>query len=155
MTNRRGYVIFCDDIRREVGGKYTLVGIYRSDMVIHAELPVALPKLGLAIQVQSPIDKPLDRVKVLISLPGDSEGSPSVTAELVGSKALARSPEVPEDIECFVALNAELVLSPVEIKQEGYIRVRAETEGELLRIGALRIRKNIPEEAPQQAPGPP
>jgi hypothetical protein len=149
MTDRRGYTIFCDDIRREVGGKMTLVGIYRSEMVIHADLPIVLPKLGLAILVQSPIDRPLDRLKLLIYMPGDTE-SPSVTAELVAPQAFLRFRETAEDKDAWITLNTELVLSPVEVKQEGYIRARVETEGEIIRIGSLRVRKRKPEEAPPQ-----
>lgn len=38
------YGIFCDDIRHEVTGKFTLVGCY-SDHLLVAEVPTALPKL--------------------------------------------------------------------------------------------------------------
>jgi hypothetical protein len=148
MTDHRGYTIFCDDIRREVGGKLTLVGIYRSEMVIPADLPIVLPKLGLAILVQALTKAPLNKFKLLIYLPGDTE-SPSLTAELVARQQSMRSFETTEDKDV-AATFTELLLSPVEIKQEGHISARIEIEGKIFPIGSLRVRKRKSDESPPQ-----
>jgi hypothetical protein len=66
MTARRGFTIFCDDIRRELGGKITLVGIYRAEMLIQGKLPIVLPKLGIAILLQTPVERPLQRLRLMI-----------------------------------------------------------------------------------------
>ena len=40
-----GSTIFCDDIRYEINGKVTLVGVYAADMVLPNDFPVTLPKI--------------------------------------------------------------------------------------------------------------
>ena len=44
-----GYTIFCDDVRNEINGKVTLVGVYAGDVIVLGTLPVTLPKLGLSV----------------------------------------------------------------------------------------------------------
>jgi hypothetical protein len=42
------YAIICDDIRHEMGNKFSLIGIYGSDLQV-AQLPFLFPKLSVAI----------------------------------------------------------------------------------------------------------
>jgi hypothetical protein len=44
-----GYTTFCDDIRQEVAGKSTLVGVYGPEMTVFGTLPTNLPKLALSV----------------------------------------------------------------------------------------------------------
>ncbi len=44
-----GFVTFCDDIRHEVSGKMTLVGVYDGLMMLGGALPITLPQLCAAI----------------------------------------------------------------------------------------------------------
>jgi len=34
MNNTNGHIIFCDDVRQEITGKQTLVGVYTGDMMV-------------------------------------------------------------------------------------------------------------------------
>jgi hypothetical protein len=140
MTARRGYTIFCDDVRHELGGKITLVGVYRSEMLVHGKLPIVLPKLGIAILLQTPVEGPFQRLKLMIYMPGDDEKAPSFSGELELAQQQAPS-DVSEADDHWLAVNSEIVLSSVKIKQEGYIRVLAVADGEPIRIGALRVRE--------------
>lgn len=49
------HVVYCDDVRSEIGGKITLVGIYNSDLQVPTA-PVALPKLCVVSTFVVPID---------------------------------------------------------------------------------------------------
>lgn len=40
-----GYVIFCDDVRQEINGKFTYVGIYGGQMTIWGDAPIGLSQL--------------------------------------------------------------------------------------------------------------
>jgi hypothetical protein len=40
-----GFVTFCDDIRQEIGGKTTLVGVYGPQMNVFGIAPVSIPKI--------------------------------------------------------------------------------------------------------------
>ena len=45
------YTILCDDIRSETGNKFSLMGIYGSNIVIK-KFPAVLPKLCLGIMIE-------------------------------------------------------------------------------------------------------
>lgn len=35
MSNPRAHVIFCDDIRQEITGKFFLIGVYSGEIIVH------------------------------------------------------------------------------------------------------------------------
>lgn len=58
MTDHQGtppfaHALFCDDVRQEVNGKVTYVGVYGPDMLV-TRFPVTLPKLCVATFVSVP-----------------------------------------------------------------------------------------------------
>src|SRR5262249_39756655 len=77
-----GYTIFCDDIRIEVGGKLTYVGVYTGRMFVHGSFPVTVPKLALGITYMQRHDKLVWPITYWIFLPGDGEDKPSIIAEM-------------------------------------------------------------------------
>src|SRR4051812_10402904 len=50
IRNAWGTTIFCEDIRAEVGGKITFVGVYPSEMQVHVPFPFTMPKFGLWVR---------------------------------------------------------------------------------------------------------
>jgi hypothetical protein len=80
------YAIICDDIRHEIGDKFSLIGVYGSDICV-AQIPFTLPKLGAVIcyrnmragdrffvELQSPSGKILgDGIRG--EVPGEVEGA--------------------------------------------------------------------------------
>lgn len=46
------YAIICDDIRHEIGDKFSLIGVYGSHMGV-ARLPFLLPRLSVAISYRN------------------------------------------------------------------------------------------------------
>lgn len=137
-----GTTIFCDDIRTEIDGKVTFVGVYSQQMFIHGEFPVTLPKFSFGIifvQKKSVFEANLG---IRIFLPGDADDAPSVQADLSEGHegailaAASASPDTPQAI---VVLRSNLVLAPLEIKQAGAIKVRIARRGDLVRLGALEV----------------
>ena len=141
-----GYSLFCDDLRREEGGKVTLVGLYGSDMIISGSFPAALPKLALIVTyIERPgeSDEPLELV---IYFPGDSDDAPSqrvpLQAETVeGFRKQQQEPEVEDPL---LIMRLDLMFTPIVIKQEGRIRVRMVRGDKEIRLGTLRIRAKPP-----------
>jgi hypothetical protein len=83
-----GYTIFCDDIRQEVGGKISFVGVYSGTMFVHGEFPVTLPKFAFGISLMQRREILEPNIQVQIFLPGDPEDSPSIG----GHPSLSREP---------------------------------------------------------------
>jgi hypothetical protein len=75
--------IFCDDIRHEIGGKTSCIGIYSGTMYVHSAFPIILPKFCMSVTyVQRSkifLDEP---IKIKIFLPGDEDDTPSIEAEI-------------------------------------------------------------------------
>lgn len=140
-----GYTLFCDDIRKEEGGKLTLVGLYGPELIVFAPLPAILPKFGMLITyVERPqeSDAPLE---LQVSFPGDPEGEPShrisVSDDVVKS---FRNVSVPAEVssldEAILVMKLDGLISPFVIQQEGFVRVSI-VRGDLqIRVGSLRIR---------------
>ena len=47
MMNRQVFTTFCDDIRQEIGGKLSYMGVYSSDLYVGG-FPITLPKFCVA-----------------------------------------------------------------------------------------------------------
>jgi hypothetical protein len=63
--NRHVQTIFCDDIRHELGGKLSYIGVYSGHLFVPA-FPVILPKLCLALSVITPASQPFRKLELRI-----------------------------------------------------------------------------------------
>lgn len=87
MADQFLWGIFCDDARREINGKATLVGCYGPDMLV-SSFPALLAKLVINWHAVAPLEEPFTslRVKlmrgddVLVEMTPDSEGLVSLAA---------------------------------------------------------------------------
>ena len=65
-NGRFAVALFCDDIRLEIGGKLTLVGVYNADMYL-SELPAFIPKLSIWLQVSTPVEQPFKTLTIRVA----------------------------------------------------------------------------------------
>ena len=82
-------------------------------------------------------------IQLKILLPSDRDDNPSFAGELSPGDA-SQIRTLPEDIERedderYVAAKLSLILSPLEIKQAGLMKVRAVIAGETVKLGRLAI----------------
>lgn len=114
---------FCDDIRTEVDGKVSLMGIYTGGMQVNAKLPVTLPKLCVFSHLGSPSD---DQFKFL-------------KLEILFEDQILFSSEVPETVlaeqnkhfsesERGHMMQFAVQISPFVISHPGYVKVQVTTE---------------------------
>jgi len=136
-----GYTIFCDDLRKEVGNKRSIIGVYEKVLYVTEEFPVAIPKLVLLTSyIELKNDHP-DKVDLLVYLPGDEDEKPSLRAELVYSKVPFSEPnDIDTSDDTKIKMNAEITLSPLILAKEGKIKVRIQRGSEIIRAGALTIK---------------
>ena len=133
-----GITTFCDDIRYELGGKYSLVGIYRDDLLIQgATFPATLPKLALSITLLfHPALPPMPPLDIKISFPGDDENTPSFGGRFETS--IEPVPDAPQDTRR--SLNLHFILSPIILKEPGSIKVRLHDQVRIIKAGTLDVR---------------
>ncbi len=63
------YSILCDDVRTEMGGKLSLMGLYQKDIIFN-KLPAQLPLINFVIFLDG-IKSKFSKLSFKISIPGD------------------------------------------------------------------------------------
>ena len=139
LIERFGYTVFCDDIRREIGGKLTYVGIYTNLMLVNGTFPYILPKFGFGMYIFEKLENYCDKITLRIYLPGDKSGNPSIEAEMPADQV-----SNPHPSSVYRVSSSHLVFSPVLLKEPGIIRVRALCGKDIMRIGGMRIEQAQP-----------
>jgi hypothetical protein len=141
-----GTALFCDDVRYEVNGKISLIGIYGPDLVVLGDLPTILPRFWISMFAYFPPDRSVRDVKMLVYLPGDPEDGPSIKLDLPWSLEPQLDKKPPyADALASLYLRHQTGLTMVQLKEEGYIRVRLVHGKQRIRAGALRIRRQDPD----------
>lgn len=127
--------IFCDDIRREVGGKISLMGIVSGVLGISQDPPVVLPKFGIFTTIVTPVDDPFQFLNLRIY----------AFDELIMESKSERMPiidypaDYPVDDPTTLNVIAHHEFPNFAIPKLGSVMVEVETERETLKAGRLHI----------------
>jgi|JI7StandDraft_1071085.scaffolds.fasta_scaffold351552_1 hypothetical protein len=126
-------VQYCDDIRYEVDGKTTLVGVYGTDLLVPS-FPATLPKLCIRASAVTPLARPFESLRWIFTLNDD----------VLFERDFLASAAVPADDAAlnggtFGMHRVEGVFSPFELREPGLLRVVVETESGRIRGPGLRI----------------
>ncbi len=136
-----GFTLFCDDLREEVGGKTTYVGVYGDAMYVKPELPFQLPKLHLAIHIFNEPGKIFKTLKIQIAIPGDDAEKPGIEFDVDENQLIKeKTPDVadePTQMRTHIALKLGMI--PFPIKDYGRLRVSALWNGDYVSLGSLAI----------------
>ncbi len=128
MITRHVETLFCDDIRHEMGGKLSYIGVYSGSLFVQA-FPVTLAKLCLSVKIVTPADQPLRSLKLRVLKNED------VLQEIVvDEEQLAAASDLTDDSteepgkERVHVTQFMLVFSPIEFDGPCIFRVLAQTE---------------------------
>lgn len=124
--------VWCDDIRNEMSGKISLMGVYQSELIVPVE--VTIPKLCCYIMLKSPIDEKISSVVIRL-MKNDSE-------ELVRAN-IDEVPDIPQDMPDakFYHISAAMIIAPFQIdKSTQCLRAVAEIDGQEISGAGLNIR---------------
>lgn len=139
MITRHVETLFCDDIRHEINGKLSYIGVYSSALLVPA-LPVTLPKLCISIKIVTSANEPLRSLtlrvlkddEILQEIVFDKEqlvSASEVLAELSDEERRLRV-QMPQFL---------LAFSPLHLDKACTLRVRALADHEELRGVGLII----------------
>lgn len=139
-----GFVTFCDDIRHEVTGKMTLVGVYGGQMVVGGTLPITLPQICAVITFRFlPPSAPIKPViKIFMSGQDDplfmmeTDITPAQGATAVAE--VARAEDDPDRVS-FVQIVITPQIQGLVIAEAGTLKVRAYIGEDEIRLGTLSI----------------
>jgi hypothetical protein len=130
---------FCDDIRHEVGNKFSLIGCYTGVIQIDP-IPSVMPKLCAMIKVHTSVERPFSKLVVRIL----RENKP--VAELAfPPEAFDTQPQRPLGATGHQVV-AMIVMAPFPVESPCDLRVEAETEEGTLLGGSVWIRAAAPAE---------
>jgi hypothetical protein len=120
--NRHLSVIYADDLRQELGGKITIVGVYQTQMLVEA-FPIVLPKLAVLVTAVTPVDQPFGHVSV--QLMRDDEILQSFDVDLTDDETLDLSTN--QNDASTLELNFANIISPLQLDGPCNLRVRLMT----------------------------
>jgi hypothetical protein len=137
-----GHVTFCDDIRHEVSGKMTLVGVYQGQILVNGDLPAIIPQICAVITLRlSPPSKPLrpiikifrsDQDEPLFSLETEISAAPSVPT-------IVPLPGADPDGVNFLQMGITAQIQGFAISEPCTLKVRAFIGDDEIRLGTLQI----------------
>lgn len=102
------FTLVCDDIREEVGGKASLMGVYND--IVFQGLPAVLPKLSFAIILRGLLKK-FSKVDFVVKLPGENP---------VKLKTMSGFGQV---LKIGESCNLHLAMAPFAVKTAGQVRL--------------------------------
>jgi hypothetical protein len=138
--NRHVQTIFCDDIRHELGGKLSYIGVYSGHLFVPT-FPVTLPKLCLSLSVITPASQPFQKLELRI-FKDDEQIAEGILEEVQLSEIIEATAEGNGNFateERVQVLNSLFMFSPFQIDGPCRLRVRAVTESEELKGLALSV----------------
>lgn len=131
--------IFCDDLRQEVGGKLTFVGVYTGALWV-SSFPTLLPRFVVAVTLIA--DSLPRNGELAFKVLRNDEVIAERTVDAAGlavNSASARQSGTQPDTETVQVVRAFFAFSPFEIDSPSILRVRATVDGEELKAGGLKI----------------
>ena len=146
MVNARnawGFSLFCDDLRQEIGGKYSLMGIFENHLLIPSEFPCAFAKFVIVVkyyELKGMFDNDLE---VNISLVQD-EAEKLLISQTIKRADFPITPDeaqLDQDSEPIYSLTTSYVFSPLVLEKESHIKVRIKCGSVITKLGRLLIRK--------------
>jgi hypothetical protein len=127
--------IFCDDIRHEINGKVSLMGMYRGEMFV-PDFPITLPKICAFFELRLPPDFST-RTDAIITVMKGAEKLNSITLNLSPSdvKPLARhgKPYV------FISTVGGLEFPSMTLSEPTLLEVIAQIDGQSVTGGRLWV----------------
>lgn len=139
-----GSAIFCEDIRHELSGQMTMVGVFQGGIMLPPEtsFPATIPRLGVYFKfIERPGESDAD-VRVRLYSPGFEEPLVDHLLEAPEDRhfIMERPPGIPpEDFDPTNSLEGSFVVSPFPLQREGHVIIRAVRGEEELSLGALHV----------------
>lgn len=144
--------VFCqyaDDIRREVNGKITVVGIYQGAMFVYGSIPQTLPRLTILVNLM--LKEPKEVKSLVFRVLWNEELLQTLDLPAEHLIGLSAEPEPsPFGNRMGRGIQAHIFLQPFDVPNEGVLRVVADLDGEIVRGNGLRIQQAPPDAPPLQ-----
>jgi hypothetical protein len=148
--NSWGFSLFCDDVRSEVGGKLSIMGLYQDDYIFQGTFPLVIPKFAIFIMYYELASTISEDINFKVFIPSDEPEKPAFDIPFLRKDLPQPDLEnlkLEEGQEPLFHTRIPVIFSPLMIKEAGQIKVRAHySNGKILRLGVLNIKAASPAE---------
>lgn len=135
MTHNRTVIAqFCDDVRQEIGNKFSLMGCYGTDLYVPS-FPITLPKLCVFVNARTPRETPFRQLTLRL-MKGDE-----VLSELVANPEKLTADDAAPEWARWLTMTGILVVAPFNAFGPCRLRVLAETESGTVESGQFLVDK--------------
>lgn len=136
--------IYCDDIRQEVGGKLSLMGVYNTVMYVQ-QFPVSLPKFWVVATFVASKDEPPASLKFRVFMNNEPLADFDATQEHLQQLANAREPVVPlpDGSRKAITTQTQVCFTPLVLDAPCVLRVAAVTEKGETRGLSLQVQQQV------------
>ena len=135
---RFAYSVFCDDIRNEVNGKHSLMGVLGSLMYL-PDFPAVLPKLCAVLTACTPFDQPFKSVSFKGTMDGNELFEIGLNSDQI-DQLLKQNGGLVDNPTRFDA-KAIVILSPLHVARATNIKVTVIADGEEIECNGIQISK--------------
>ncbi|MNF75082.1 hypothetical protein D3C84_571360 [compost metagenome] len=136
---RFAYSTICDDVRQEVNGKMSYMGVYQGNMLCQ-EFPLQLPKLCIGITVVTPIERPFESLNFKGSFDGELLFEMSLAKDQIDTALEATVAFRPADAK-FRTIQVMMVMSPIAFSKAGEFKIEVDGDGEAIRCNGLSVQQ--------------
>jgi hypothetical protein len=143
-----GFALFGDDVRAEIGGKTSLMGLYQADMIFpdNLPLPIILSKFVIHIMYYEIIGSIEGDFSFRVSYGPKSQTVaevPVLRKDLEAQAATTMTDnDSSEDSERIFHIRMPIVLAPFPLQEMGRLRVRVHYgDGAILKLGSIAMKQ--------------
>ena len=138
--------LFCEDIREEMIGSETLVGVLPDNITVPS-FPVAVPKLGVYVRIHVNATQPPKNMRVKIIWPWDGEHptteiDPQIIHEATQNALRDKAP--------LFGIISRIRMNNVLLRSSGVIRVVATVDESDVLAGILNVQSESSDQSKQQ-----
>jgi hypothetical protein len=140
MMDVYGHTLFCEEIREERSGQFTVIGAFPNDIVVSPNIPAFVPKFSLMIYLY--IKKSMHPKAVSINVSFDDESVDpdiSLPVPIDEGQWTQGSFETAKKDPIYVRIQNNIVLNAFPFTKNNGITVHGNCDGVLTRIGRIKI----------------
>jgi len=130
---------FCDDIRQEISGKYSLIGCYCAQMLVD-DFPATLPRLCIAVYIKIHPGAAVENITLYATLGADAQIGKYVLPNVSQTVEQLRSNGI-TGIDGCATLAAMLAFSPLILTEPTKLKISADVDGKQIFVESLNIMK--------------
>lgn len=133
---RFAHVVYCDDIRQEIGAKTSLIGLYNGQLGV-PEYPCALPKLCIVVSVSTPKEQMFGD----LSLTGSYSGAEIFKMEMGKDQiqSIVEQAPKPQEEGKYFMVQLMVILSPLQLEKPGKLKLDLLADGERIYCAGLEV----------------